>query len=593
MAIRQPIISVVGHIDHGKTTILDKLRGSFVAKREAGGITQHIGATEVPIENIREATHGLIDKMNIKTTIPGLLMIDTPGHEAFSNLRKRGGSISDLAILVVDINEGFKAQTREALEMLKQFKVPFVVAANKMDLIHSWKSVKNATFSESLKKQNESVKESLDNNIYRLVIAMSDYGVNAERFDRVNDYTKQVAIIPVSGLTGEGIPELLMVITGLAQKYLEQKLKVEVSGPARGSIIEIKDEKGLGKTIDVILYDGTLSVGDTIVMPGINEPIATKIKALLKPSPLKELREKGQFLSVKSVTAAAGIKISAPDLENAVAGMQIWAVKSKAEELHAKQELQSEIKSLLKVSEDEGVIIRTDSIGAIEALDGLFKKINLPIRRASIGDISKNDVVEAARMGEKNVLLGVVFAFNVKVPKDVDEFAREKNVKIFSEKIVYSLYEKYQEWKYQQEAEKRQQALDKLVWPAKVRVLKDCMFHQSHPCIVGVEVLAGRIRTKVRLINKTGKEIGEVREIQFEGKNVTEAKQNTQVAISIPEAVAGKTIKEGDELYAFLPNSHLEIISSQFANELSADELRTIEEFKGIVDKKKRLQKNQ
>jgi translation initiation factor 5B len=585
MAIRQPIISVVGHIDHGKTTILDKLRGTTVAKREAGGITQHIGATELPIENIKEATHGLIDKLKLNLTIPGLLMIDTPGHEAFTNLRKRGGSISDLAILVVDINEGFKAQTREALEVLKHFKVPFVVAANKIDLTHGWQSNKDMSFMESLNKQKEVVKEEIENNIYRLMVALSDYGINAERFDRISDYTKQVAIIPLSGLTGEGIPELLMVVTGLAQKYLEQKLKIEVSGSGRGSIIEIKEEKGLGKTIDVILYEGTINVGDTIFVPGVTEPIITKVKALLKPSPMKELREKGQFMSVKSVTAAAGIKISAPGLENAVAGMPVWCIRSDEELKRAKEELQTEIKTILRTSEDEGVIIRADSIGAIEALDGLFKKINVPIRRASIGDINKNDVVEAARMKEKNDLLGVIFAFNVRVPKDVEELANEKKVKLFSEKIVYSLYEKYLEWKYQHESEKRQQALDKLVWPAKVKVLKDCIFHQSNPCIVGVEVLAGRIRTRVRLINKTGKEIGEIKEIQFEGKNVPEAKQNTQVAISIPEAVAGRTIKEGDELYAFIPKSHLEIISSEFANELSADELRTIEDFKRITAK--------
>jgi translation initiation factor 5B len=376
-----------------------------------------------------------------------------------------------------------------------------------------------------------------------------------------------------------------MVIAGLAQKYLEQKLKIEVSGPARGSIIEIKEEKGLGKTIDVVLYEGTLNVGDTIVMPGITEPIVTKVRALLKPSPLKELREKGQFQSTKSVTAAAGIKISAPGLENAVAGMPVWEVKTPEELAHAKAELQNEIKNLLKTSDEEGVIVRADSIGAIEALDGLFKKINVPIRRASIGDLTKNDIMEAARMKEVNPLIGVIFAFNVKIIRDVEDLAREKGIKIFSEKIVYSIYENYQEWKYLQESEKKKQALEKLVWPAKIKILKGCVFHQSNPCIIGVEVMSGRIRTRIRLINKTGKEVGEVKEMQFEGKNVPEAKQNQQIAISIPGVTAGRQIKEGEILYVFVPRSHLEIITSEFANELSKDEFKTIEEFKILIKK--------
>ncbi|MDD5182012.1 MAG: translation initiation factor IF-2 [Candidatus Nanoarchaeia archaeon] len=585
MAIRQPIISVVGHIDHGKTTILDKLRGTAVAKREAGAITQHIGATEVPIDAIKKATFGLIDKLNIKLTIPGFLMIDTPGHEAFSNLRKRGGSISDIAVLVVDINEGFKAQTREALEVLKQFKVPFVVAANKIDLIDGWQKHEEQPFMKSFAEQPEHVKEELDNQLYKLVIALSDYGVNSERFDRVNDYTKQVAIIPCSGLTKEGIPELLMVLTGLAQKYLENQLKIEVSGPARGSIIEIKDEKGLGKTIDVILYAGTLDVGDTIVMPGLNEPIVTKVRALLKPSPMKELREKGQFLNVKSVTAAAGIKISAPGLDNAVAGMPVWEVQSKAEEEQAKKELQKEIKTLLKASDEEGAIIRADSIGAIEALTGLMKKINVPIRKAAIGDLTKTDVIEAKRIAENNPLIGVIFTFNVKIPKDVEQYAKEHNVKIFSSNIVYSIYEDYLQWKYQQETERRSQALAKLIWPAKIKLLKGFVFRQCNPAVVGVEVLAGRIRTKVRLIKTNGKEIGEIHQLQSEGENISEAKAGQKIAVSIQGPTIGRTIKEDETLYVFVPRSNIEIIESEFAAELSADEIQTLREFKEIIEK--------
>ncbi|MCD6575793.1 MAG: translation initiation factor IF-2 [Nanoarchaeota archaeon] len=579
MKIRQPIITVVGHIDHGKTTILDAIRGTAIARKEAGAITQHVGASEIPLDVIKKICGPILERMNIKFTIPGLLMIDTPGHEAFTNLRKRGGSISDLAILVVDINEGFKAQTREAISILKQFKVPFIVAANKIDLLPGWKPQKTMYFSQSIKQQMEHVQQELDNQIYKLVISLSDYGIESERFDRIDDYTKRVAIVPVSGITKEGIAELLMLLTGLAQKYLEEKLMIEVSGPAKGSILEVKEIKGLGKTIDVILYDGILRKGDTIVIGGVEGPIVTKVRAILKPSPLKELREKGQFQSVDEVSAAAGIKISAPNLDNAIAGMSLRVANTKEEVEKAKEELAKEIKNILFEKGDEGVIIKADSVGAVEALEGMFKQISLPIRKAGIGSVTKNDVVEAKLMKEKNKLHGVIFAFNVEIPKDVKQLAEDYGIKIFSADIIYTLFEKYKEWKEQQIEEERRIAHEKLIWPGKVKILKGYIFRQSNPAVVGVEVF-GRIKTKVRLIRKDGKEIGEIKEIQNEGQSVSEAKSGDKVAISIPKGVVGRNIHEGDELLAFIPRSHLEIIESKFMNDLTEEELKIIEEFK-------------
>ncbi|HDQ59688.1 MAG TPA: translation initiation factor IF-2 [Candidatus Woesearchaeota archaeon] len=583
MVTRQPIIAVVGHIDHGKTSILDSIRGSTIAQKEAGKITQHIGATELPMDAVKKVIGPLLSLIKTEVTLPGFLMIDTPGHEAFTNLRKRGGSISDIAILVVDVNEGFKAQTREALEILRQFKVPFVIAANKVDLVHGWKTQNKNSFLQSLKEQDDFVKEQIDEKLYKLVISLADYNINAERFDRIDDYTKQIAIVPTSGMTGEGISELLMVLTGLAQKYLEQSLNIEVTGPARGSIIEIKEEKGLGKTADVVIYAGTLDVGDTIVTPGLNEMIVTKVRALLKPSPLKELREKSSFDRVTSVTAAAGIKVSAHELDKAVAGMPIWEANTNEEIEAAKKELRKEIEAITTVRTEEGVIVKADTVGALEALSGLFEKINLPVRRANIGDLTRTDIVEAADIGKSQPLLGCVFVFNAKTPKELLEFAKNSNVKVFSAQIIYTLFESYQEWKSVQLDEKRKKANEKLTWPGKVRLMKGYVFRQSNPAVVGVEIEAGRIRTKTRLIRKDGKEIGEIKEIQHEGKNVTDAKQGTQVAISIPGVTVGRQINEGDELYIFVPRTHLEIIENEFGDELSGDDLRLIHEFKEII----------
>lgn len=579
MNIRQPIISVIGHIDHGKTTILDRIRGTTIAKKEAGAITQHVGASEIPIDSIKNICGKMLDKMDIKFTIPGILTIDTPGHEAFTNLRKRGGSISDLAILVVDINEGFKAQTREAITILKQAKIPFLVAANKIDLIPHWKTNKTNCFMESFKSQESDVQQELDNQLYKIVISLSDYGIEAERFDRVDDFTKKVSIIPVSGLTGEGIGELLMYITGLSQKYLEEKLKIEVEGPAKGNILEVKEVKGLGKTIDVIIYDGVLKKGDNMVVGGLDGPFVTRVRAILKPSPLKELRDKGEFQSVEDVSAAAGAKISAPELDNAVAGMSIRVANTQKEIEEAKLKFKDEIQNVIFKKDENGVIIKADSVGAIEALRGMFEQINLPVKKANIGNVTKNDVIEAELMKNEDNLLSVIFAFNSEITEEVRQIAKDKRVKIFSADIIYTLFENYKEWKNSQIEEEKKLALEKLIWPGKIRIIKGYTFRQSNPAIVGVEVM-GRIKTGTRLIKKNGKEIGKIKEIQKQGKSVTEVQSGEQVAVSITNATVGRHIHEEDELISFIPRSHMEIIENKFKGELSEEELSIIQEFK-------------
>jgi len=289
--IRQPIIAVLGHVDHGKTTMLDKIRNTRVAEKEAGGITQHIGATEVPIEVVKQLAGSLLSLWKGEIRLPGLLFIDTPGHEAFTSLRARGGSLADLAILVVDINEGFQPQTIESIEILRKYRTPFVVAANKIDRIKGWKIVENEPFLVNIKKQDQRAVQELETKLWELIGKFYEVGFQANRFDRVQDFRRELAIIPVSAKYGIGLPELLVLIAGLAQKYLEEKLKIEVEGPARGTILEVREEIGFGTTIDVIIYDGTLRKDDIIVVGGKDKAIVTKIRALLKPKPLDEIRD--------------------------------------------------------------------------------------------------------------------------------------------------------------------------------------------------------------------------------------------------------------------------------------------------------------
>jgi translation initiation factor 5B len=552
--IRQPIVVTIGHIDHGKTTLLDKIRKTAVAAKEIGGITQSIGATEIPIETIKRICGELLEKLNIKLIIPGLLFIDTPGHEAFTAIRKRGSSIADLAILVIDVNEGFQEQTDECIRILKEFKTPFLVAATKIDKIDGWITYENSCFLESFSKQPEWVKENLDNAIYRLIGQLSERGFEAERFDRIKDFKTTVAIVPCSGITGEGIADLLVVLSGLAQAFLKKELEVS-KGIGRGSILEVREVRGLGMTIDVILYDGEIRRGDWLIVGG-KEPIVTKIRALLKPRPLRELRVEKQFESIDHVSAAAGVKIAAPNLENAVAGSPIATVRNKEDIEKVKNELQASIEEIEFEKTGDGIILKADTLGSLEALISVFKD-RIPIKKAEIGKVLRKDVIEIDTV--KDPLKRIIIAFNVPVEDVAAKEAENKSIAIIQSNIIYKLTEDFDDFIEKQKEKIRLEKLESITLPARVRILPGHVFRASKPAIVGVEILNGTIKPGFRL-QKNGKEIGTIKAIQSENVSLSKATRGERVAVSIEGPTVGRQIKEGDELETVITENDLKVL---------------------------------
>ncbi len=546
MQLRSVICTVLGHVDHGKSSILDTIRGSAIVKSEAGQITQAIGASIIPLSTVENICGDLLKKLNLKFTIPGLLFIDTPGHEAFTHLRKRGGNIADIAIVVVDINEGFMPQTLEAIEILRHAKTPFVLAANKVDLIPGWKKLEPNVLA-NITQQDPQVQGLLDTKLYTLVGSLSEVKFDAERFDRVSDYTKQVAIVPCSAKSGEGIAELLMVLTGLAQRYLEASLNVNLEGMAKGTILEIKKDKGLGTTLDVILYDGTLKRGDIIIIGTLGEPIVTRVKALFEPAPLAEMRDKkSKFMPVSEARAATGVKISAMGIDDAVAGMPLLGVRSQDEVSDAAEQIKQEIKDVIIEADENGIIVKADSLGSLEAMVSILKGKGITIRKASIGNISHKDVLDAQSNVEKDPATAVVLGFNVVSHED-----SQGSVKVFTNTVIYRLIEEFEAWRA--DLLKRRQAgdLDSVVYPCKVQLLRGYVFRQSNPAILGAEITAGMLRTGVRLM-KQGKPVGSVKGMQHEKQNLSEAKTGMRIALALDGATVGRQVLEGDVLYAML-----------------------------------------
>lgn len=539
---RQPILSVLGHVDSGKTTLLDYIRESKICEGEAGGITQMIGATEVPIDTLQDVCGGLLNQLEADITIPGLMFIDTPGHAAFSSLRKRGGSISDIAVVVIDIEDGVQPQTEEALDILQETNTPFVVALNKIDKLNGWRSEKEL-FTENIKLQQDHVKQQLDTEIYELMGELNKYDVVADRFDRVDNFQKKAAMVPISAKTGEGIPELLMVIAGLSQNYLGDKLDIH-EGMGRGTVLEVTQEKGLGTTIDVIHYDGVINKSDKLVYGTASGVETTNIRALLEPRPLQEIREDKQYNEVDSVKAASGVKISGKDLDGIIAGAPIRAAPK--EELdEAIEEVEDELEAVEFETRTHGVVVKADSLGSLEALMRVVEESDIMVQKAEVGPINKGDVVDVQNEEAENQ---AIFAFNTGMTEQGEIAVKDKNIEVFQSDVIYEIIDNYTEWKHELERKRREEALANASRPAKIRLMPDHVFRSSNPAVIGVEVVKGVLSTGSSLINQEGEPIGRVKSIQEQNESVDEASKGDEVAVSITNATVGRNIEEGDVL---------------------------------------------
>ena len=551
--IRSPVIVVLGHVGAGKTSLLDKIRNTSYTKKEAGEMTQHIGATEVSIDVIKEISKPLLNMFKFDLKTPSLLFIDTPGHEVFSNLRKRGGSVSDLAIIVIDILDGFQKQTYEAIEICKQLKVPFLIALNKIDKIDGWKPHENKPFLESIKYQDQKVINKLEEYMYNIVAKLYELGFDSDRYDRIKDFRKQVAIVPISSKTGEGIPDLLLLIAGLSQRYLEEKLKINVEGNGVGVILEVKEEKGLGDVIDIILYDGKIKKGDKIAFLSKDGIKKTKVKLILKPVFLTDIRfaSRSKFKEIDIAYAACGIRISADGLDSALPGSTIYVYNDEKELKEIEEKLKGDIENIIFQTDKEGIIVKSDTLGSLEVLVKMLRDRNIPIKKADIGDINKEDVNIALSMKEKYPQYSVIVGFNIGINKNDEEYVKSSNINLIISSVIYDLIEKIEKYindiKYNKE-----KILKELPPIGKVKILKGNIFRRSNPAIVGVEVLGGEIKRDAYLINLDGKIIGKILAIQKEKKNIDVAMKNDMVAVSIDDAVVGRNIFEDDILYTFI-----------------------------------------
>jgi translation initiation factor 5B len=543
--LRQPIVTICGHVDHGKTSILDCFRGSCVQENEAGGITQKISFTKYPIEQMKKACP-LIEKSEIELNIPGFLFIDTPGHAAFTNLRKRGGSLADLAVLVIDINEGIKPQTAEVIKILKYNKTPFLIALNKIDNISGWRKTKTE-LKENIDSQPITIRQIFDERYMTLIGSLNSYGFDSDLYYNINDFTKKIALIPCSAKTKEGIPELIMMLCGLSQKYLSDKL--ELKKDARGIILEVKKDK-TNNYAEAILYEGELSKSETIAIANLEgEPILTKIRILEEIEPLC-----ARFKAKEKVQASTGLRMQLIEKTKILPGMPFEIFRDNIEKI--KQKFKKEILENIQ-TQKRGIIAKADSLGSLEALLTLLKEKNIPVIRATIGNINKTDIISAKANLEIDEIDSVIAGFNVEIEEDAEQISKNEKIKILNEKVIYKLIENLEKWREEKAKEIEKKRLMKLATICKLEILPQYIFRNSNPAIFGVRIISGKLKSGVNLNNEQDEKIGRLKNIQSEKKSVEEATEKMEVAVSIPGVNFERQLSKNSFLYS-------EISESQF-----------------------------
>jgi translation initiation factor 5B len=570
---------ILGHVDSGKTSLADSLRGTGVQAREVGGITQEIGASFFPMETLVQICGPLLKGAGGELQIPGLLMIDTPGHAVFSNLRLRGGSAADIAILVVDVLKGIENQTLESIDILKQRKVPFLIALNKIDMINGWRKGSTDPLLQLMKEQPNEWNDELEERLYNVVGGLSRLGFQSDAYYRVKDFRQQVSVVPVSARTHAGIPEMLAMLIGLAQQFLKGKLETADVGtaPARGIILEMQEEVGIGETANVILTEGTLRVGDSIALVRRDGAFKSKVKALFMPKPLDEMRDpRDKFTPVESVFSAAGVKLVSPDLAGVVPGTTVATFKNEQQFQGLKAEMEKELSNVVVRTDNMGVIVKAESIGGLEALLRMLEERGIPVRQADIGDISKNDIVDAQVVRDHDPYLGVILGFDSKVLPEAKDYAESSQ--IFTSGIIYEVIDNYVNWATTKRDADERAVLSSLTRPCKLKAIPGAFFRNKDPAVFGVEIETGVLRPKVRLMSVDGTELGSVEQIQDQGKSLTSAKQGDKVAISVDGPTLGRQIKENDTIYTY-PRSHeAKTLRTKLLGSLSEDEHAVLEE---------------
>lgn len=575
--LKAPICCIVGHVDAGKTSLLDKLRNTNIQEKEVGGITQHIGSTFFPIQTIENSCSSIKGKFEVICNIPGILMIDTPGHSEFQSLRNVGTSICDLGILIIDIEESIQEQTKEAIKLLKEKKIPFVVAVTKLDKLYGWKTTKSSNLRDALKEQSKDMSMMLMAKLEDIKYDLSKEDINAEFYFK-NSNPKQIySIVPVSSKTGEGIADLLALLVYTAQNWMLKKILYQDTVSC--TIMESKYDKHNGYTIDVILNNGTINVGDKFVVSTITGPNICTVRNLLIPSALTQLGKKTNWDYKDSVRASIGCKIIGSNLDGAYPGTHLFPIKTSGDSAdasteadainNANQEINAVWKSYNFIS--PGVFIGTQTFGELDASYSIFQKAGINVAGAYIGEPSNKFIdlilmkTETDTLPENRIYL-YFGAFN---NTDVFEYAKKNNIILLSSEVIYKLVELYKIEK-EKIIKARQNTNNNAIFPVEMVILKQYIFMKggSEHLMFGVKIKKGTLYKNTPIcIPEKNVLLGKVLNIQFEHKEKEKGEEGQEICIRLDnpnQLIINRQFDVNDKLIACLSRNSIDILKRDY-----------------------------
>jgi translation initiation factor 5B len=597
--LRCPVVVIMGHVDTGKTKLLDKIRKTNVQEGEAGGITQQIGATFFEKKTLEAQTARLNETENFDIKVPGMLIIDTPGHESFSNLRSRGSSLCDVAILVVDLMHGLEQQTRESLSMLRKRGVPFVIALNKVDRCYGWKTMKDTPIREALKAQDDGTMSEFRDKAMAAKVQLQVEGVNSNIYWEMGDddwsNSDFIPIVPTSAITGEGVQDVLLLLCQMGQRKLSEQLQWHAN--LQATVLEVKAIDGLGMTVDVLIVNGYLKEGDRAVFCTLDGPIVTEIRGLLTPPPSREMRVKSEYIHHKKIKGAIGVKVIGNNLEKVMAGTPVMIVGPEDEEEDIKAEVMSDLTDLeSKLSTDKtGVLVQASTLGALEALLQFLREDTqppIPVSAIGIGKIHKKDVTKISIMNEKGKPeFATILAFDVDIEKEARDYAVEMGVRIMTADIIYHLFDQFTRFMDELNQRRREEASAIAVFPSIVRILPQHVFNQKDPIIVGMEVVEGilKVGTPLCIPALAGLFIGKVESIESNGREQQTARKGASIAVKIvnesnPTMTYGRQFDSSNMLYSQLTRASIDALKAHFKDQLENEDWRLVVKLKKVYN---------
>jgi len=463
---------------------------------------------------------------------------------------------------------------------------------NKTDCLYGWQSEKYCAVKPSLSRQVESCKAEFEDRKNKILLQLSEQGLNCALYWENENQTSCFNIVPTSALTGEGVPDLLYVLLNFSQNYLSKKL-LHDPDELQCTVIEVKSIEGLGTTIDVVLVNGTLRQGDEIVLAGINGAIRTTIRALKTPQPMKEMRVKNVYVDHPEIRTSMGVKICAPHLEEAVAGSELRVLRPDDDI----EEIMEEVGDFQGILNDvgkmpEGVLVKASTLGSLEALLTFVKdEMKIPVSEYGIGEVTKNDVKKTfIQRDRRRSEYALILAFDIPVNKEAQAQADKDGVKIFTADIIYHLQDRFRAHMIAFAGSKKAAAKHDVVFPVILEIDKQCIIRKKDPMILGCDIIGGQLRvgTPLCVPEKGNIEIGRVVSIEMNRKPVEIARHPQQVCVKIEQTTMqshitlGRHFEVNDKLYSKISRQSVDVLKDNFRDEVSKDDWALIKGMKEV-----------